>query len=792
MKILFYFPSSGSLEPEPPLGIAMLMSVSRNLGHEVFFYDFDHHRKLHPLVKFAEEVQPDLIAISFMTSQYFAARKDISMFREKVPSAKIIVGGAHPSSLPEDTMQENPGIDFLCVGEGEKTFEEFLQKYASGQGVAGVRGLYFRNDNRVVGNEPRELMSEAELIALPMPSWDIVYRDGLYYGRPVYSSSDVPVFPVMTARGCPYRCAFCDEGTIWKRKLRYFDVERCVQEIAYLYHELGARHFNILDDTFTVNPKRVEMFCNLIKENQLEIQWRVTAKVNTVNLEMLKTMAASGCLLIAYGVESGSQKVLDRMHKQQTIDQIHKAFALTKKAGLLAFALCMVGNFGETFEDVKKTARLLADINADIYSCSIMTPYPGSENYRLAMENGWIQHLDWEQFVPTPIRLRNYRPICRTDTMSGEEILKSYYYLNRYLLLKKYRIRYGPLFFVNPGFFKHEILSRLKRIGFNGLWKHVKGLIGYTRRKEEALREDGFHECPLCGETLFGSYPRANLLRCFSCNLILSPNIWQQDANLNLEEQWFEDGYINSSSFWVKIFENLNNRRTWNRISPFVKQGCKLLEIGVGSGSFLAYARKRALNVMGCDLSKAICQDVQKRLNIPMFNGFVANLPKKPQYDVAVMNHVLEHVDNPLNFLKDVCSRLNNNGLLHVVVPNVASWDAVLPGWVSYEPYHLTYFTPETLRQVLEKAGFKVIQVTTHESFSGWFLAVLRTLLSTQNAAVSQRQTQRQARKTSLPEHAYRIAMVVSGVVFFPLRYIQAKLGFGDEVAVLAVPDKRR
>lgn len=481
MKILFYFPSSGALEPTPPLGIAFLMSIARNLGHDVFFYDFDHHIKIHPLNKFLEVVQPDLIAMSFMTSQYFAARKDLLIFKDIVPSAKIIVGGSHPSSLPLETMNDNPAIDYLCVGEGEKTFADFLQAYVSGHSLEKVKGLYYRNNNEVIINEPRELMLEKELDALPMPAWDIVFQEGLYNGKPNYNHSYVPVFVAMTARGCPYGCSFCDEGTIWKKKLRYFSIERCVEEIAYLYHNYGARYFDILDDTFTVNSQRVAKFCMLLKDNCLEINWQVTARVNTVTLEMLKLMYDSGCRLVAYGVESGSQEVLNRMHKKQTLDQVRKAFAITKETGLLAFALCMVGNFGEKFEDVKKTARLLADIDADVYSSSIMTPYPGSENYRVAMENGWIQHLDWEQFVPTPVRLRNYQPICRTDTMDGKTILKSYYYLNRYLLLRKFRTRYGTLFFLNPVFFKREILLRISRIGLSGVFKHIKGLLGYTQ-----------------------------------------------------------------------------------------------------------------------------------------------------------------------------------------------------------------------------------------------------------------------------------------------------------------------
>lgn len=295
------------------------------------------------------------------------------------------------------------------------------------------------------------------------------------------------------------------------------------------------------------------------------------------------------------------------------------------------------------------------------------------------------------------------------------------------------------------------------------------------------------HSCPLCNKQKFNKL-HTGLLKCEFCELIFDQSIWKESVNERMEEEWFEEGYINSSSYWVDIFEKKNNKCTWKRITPFVNKGKTLLEIGVGSGSFLAYAYLKGLRVMGCDLSSAICRNVEKRFNLPMFNGPIVNLPKEQIFDVIVMNHVLEHVNDPLRFLEDVKSHLNHNSMVHVSVPNVGSWEAKLPGWASYEPYHLLYFTPDTLCQTLERAGFKVIKLSTHESFSGWFLAILRTLLGINKSGSSNRQKKRVERRSLYIENAYRAAMVISGIVTYPLRYIQAELGYGDEIAVLAVP----
>lgn len=296
--------------------------------------------------------------------------------------------------------------------------------------------------------------------------------------------------------------------------------------------------------------------------------------------------------------------------------------------------------------------------------------------------------------------------------------------------------------------------------------------------------------CSVCGGYEFYPQKLIRLLRCNKCGLIVSQRFWETGANLELEKEWFEEEYLESLSWWTSLFESLNNRRTWSRISPYIKRNCRLLEIGVGSGSFLVYARKRGLYVHGCDLSASICQHLRQRYNISMCTS-ISDLSADTKYDIVVMNHVLEHVNNPIDFLQGVQYRMSDNGLLHLIVPNVACWEAALRGWVSYEPYHLIYFTESTIRKVVTKAGFKVIKVTTSESFSGWFLSILRTLLKTNATSPEQRQFKRYLRMSSWIEHAYRTLMVVIGLAIIPLRYVQARLGYGDEIIVLAQPNNR-
>lgn len=473
MRILFYHPTAYSRFAEPVLGLGYLMAVAKNLGHDVTYYDHDLHSRKIEARTMVLDSQPDVIAVGCMTTQFYEAKKALRSFKELAPSAVAIVGGVHVSALPHASLPEMPEADYLCVGEGEKTFAEFLD-YLGGMSrgqVDAIHGLAFRRNGSVVLNEQRALMDEAELDRLPMVAWDELTKHGMYEQPLHYEPRIAPVFSIMTARGCPFRCTFCDEGTIWKRKVRRRSIDHVVQEIGYLVSRYGAKYFNILDDTFTLSPTRVEEFCE--KVGPLGISFRITAKVTTVNKEMLDSLKDAGCRLVAYGVESGNQRVLDRMKKRQTVEQIKAAFALTRRAGITSNALCMVGNIGEDMEAVQETGRLVEEINADLFSVAVMTPYPGSENYRVCEQNGWLLHRDWEKWCPTPVGIREWEPVARTDKMDRDSMLKAYYLLNKRFVAAKYRNKYGGLFYLRPSFFKGEVRPRIRSIGIGSVLRHA-------------------------------------------------------------------------------------------------------------------------------------------------------------------------------------------------------------------------------------------------------------------------------------------------------------------------------
>lgn len=466
MNAILFHPPSRMIDPDPPLGGVYLATVLEQAGCPTEVVDIELQRLDFKDIKaILRSHNPLFVGISFMTAQYSYMKQLVRTIKSEMPRVPIIAGGVHASALPEDLLTGVKEIDYVAVGEGEKTILEFLDYLRGRSRLSDIKGLVYREDGDIVRNPPRELMTPDELNALPPVRWDRLYGKKLYYRLPVYGKKLVPYFSIITARGCPYPCIFCDEITIWKRRLRPISIDRVVSEVEFLYNKYSARDIQIMDDTFTIIPQRVHEFCDRIIESGMKIRFKVNARVNTVDLGMLRKMKQAGVVEVGYGVESGDQRVLDAIKKNQKLEDVERAFKLTREADLLSFAFFMVGNLGEDFESVKKSASFMKRIDPDFLSCAILTPYPGSEIYDIALKNGWILEKDWDKYITSAHRVRNYSPIARSDKMSGKEMLRAYYYLNSTFYFQKIRRRYGRLPFLNPLFYYEEIIKRIKVSG---------------------------------------------------------------------------------------------------------------------------------------------------------------------------------------------------------------------------------------------------------------------------------------------------------------------------------------
>ena len=291
--------------------------------------------------------------------------------------------------------------------------------------------------------------------------------------------------------------------------------------------------------------------------------------------------------------------------------------------------------------------------------------------------------------------------------------------------------------------------------------------------------------CPLCSGGVLSTWD-FGLVRCAGCGLVLATEVWRPAANELLNAEFFDDEHEPASSFWIRLFERVNNRRTLRRLLDAGKTAHgTLLEVGVGTGSLLTAALSHGYRPYGCDISAAVCSRIIRTTGISMYCGQLQSFPGNDLFDVIVMNHVLEHVADPVALLNAARRRLKSGGLLHLAVPNVGSWEARYACWNCYEPYHQLYFTPDTLEVAAQKAGFDILSVATHESFSSWFLALVRTLRGQRLSHRAWLAVHQRKRTSPGIEALYRITMIVARVLTLPLRRLQEALGRGSEVILL-------
>ena len=468
IDVLLIYPPYSYPRKSPPLGLTYIASVLEKEGYSVKIIDMavlDMDYKI--LAKQISRVKPKVVGISFMTNQYKNAVNVSKVVKNVDVHIPVIVGGPHVSAIPEEILALD-SVDIAVIGEGEETVLEIVNSFLKGRGTAefeAISGIaYKKEDGNICVNKRREVIQNID--SIPFPAWHLLPLDK--YSVPG-TGGDIAkqVFAIISSRGCPHQCIFCDSHTIFGRKFRGRSAQNIFDELVYLKETFNATQFDFVDDTITVVKDRIYQLCNFILTNNLEIKWMCNARVNTVNLEMLQLMKEAGCVRIEFGVESGDKEVIQKIRKGITIEQIKTAHKMARKAGLSIGSFIMVGNLGEDQSSIMKTRKLLEEIETDDIYISIATPFPGTELYRIAKNNAWLRVQDWSKYVTAPTYLPDYTPVMETDRMDSSEILKAFFYLHSQFAGKKFQTRYGKAFFTNPRFYK-EAIFEVKN------WKDVK------------------------------------------------------------------------------------------------------------------------------------------------------------------------------------------------------------------------------------------------------------------------------------------------------------------------------
>lgn len=372
----------------PPLGIAYVAAAARTAGHRVELLDLNVSG-LNPqrLAAVLDRVRPDVVGISAHTETYPNALRIAHQAKDMLPDARVVLGGAHPSIAPEAVLAE-PDIDFVAIGEGERTFVELLDALsADAAEFSAIAGLGWKKDGRAVMNTPRTPMHPDEI---GLPARDLLPL--AFYDN---------AFNVLTARGgCPYKCPFCSASYIWSGAHRQRTASAVVDEVEMLVREYGARFIFFVDDILTLDRRWMDEFLAELPRLGGVVSWGCATRVDRVDEDLLSRMAACGCTGIQFGVESGSQTILDSVKgikKQRALDAVRWAIAAGINAGA-SFMVPFPDDTPETLRETFEFMQVLRNEGAEIMM-SFTTPYPGTLFYERAEELGiHILTDDWAQF----------------------------------------------------------------------------------------------------------------------------------------------------------------------------------------------------------------------------------------------------------------------------------------------------------------------------------------------------------------------------------------------------------
>jgi radical SAM superfamily enzyme YgiQ (UPF0313 family) len=390
-----------------------------------------------------EKEKPDIVGVSAPSAVYSQSLKVCEIVRELNSNTKIIMGGSHPTAMPLETVKEK-AIDFVVYGEGEVTLCELIDSFEKGDtGYNLINGIAFKDkDGNPVLTEPRGLAEDLD--SVPFPARELMPMD-VYFISPTKRSTGRKTGNMISSRGCPFNCTYCMAKVMWQGRVRFRSPRNVVDEIEECVNKYGIGEILFHDEFFALKHSRVRQICGEILRRKLDIFWACMSRAGSVNAAILKEMKGAGCRLISFGLESGSQVILNNIRKSNTIDNARESISLVKEAGIRTHASYMVGNIGETDKTMRETINLAKELNTDVAAFFMATPYPGTEFYKEAVKKGYLRKdVEWKDFS----MLSKNKPTLNMPGMSAKRMERwqkraniEYYVRLRYLFMKLAQIR---------------------------------------------------------------------------------------------------------------------------------------------------------------------------------------------------------------------------------------------------------------------------------------------------------------------------------------------------------------
>lgn len=372
----------------PPMELGYLAAMLEKHGIECQIHDYPAEQRGWEEYKTDfKSFDPDLLVINTTTPTLKNDLIGAQLAKEMKPSIYTVGRGEYFSVHEKEGVELHPELDAAMRGEPELTMEELAVQLKNGKQLEGILGLTYRNGAGVVVNPARPLL--VELDQLPFPSRHLMQHK--LYRSP---ENNEPITVVHTQRGCPARCIFCSVGVVSGYKIRKRAPEKIVQEIKECVEKYHFRNFLFHADTFTWEKDWVIELCTRIIDADLHVHWGCNSRVDTIDPEMLKLMKKAGCWVIAFGIETGDQQILNKMKKGAKVEWAKDAVKMVREAGIKSHAFMVMGLPWETKETFENTIKFLKDLDTDFFDFNIAYPLPGTELMKIAEKENLIVMTD--------------------------------------------------------------------------------------------------------------------------------------------------------------------------------------------------------------------------------------------------------------------------------------------------------------------------------------------------------------------------------------------------------------
>jgi anaerobic magnesium-protoporphyrin IX monomethyl ester cyclase len=430
VKVLFVEPPKdywfvmGEYLP-PPYGILQLAAYLESKMEDVEIKVLDCQAMSldwKELEKRMESFNPDVVASSgFATCNVYVAARTLETAKKLKPDVLTVTGGQHFTVMAQESLEAYPEIDVIVRGEGEETLVELVKAVHEKSDFSRIKGISFRYRHKIWHNPPRPLIEN--LNQLPFPGYHFVKDYAHRYHFTMMAGSKAKYGMVEASRGCPHRCTFCSQWKHWQGTWRHKSAKRVADEMEFLYSSYGSRLLWLTDDNFGLDQRMEDLCDELIKRDfSDEITCFMQARCDDAvrNPRILAKMNKAGINWLLLGVESHSKSSLDRFHKGTKPEDAINAVKLLKQNGIFSQATCIIGERADSHESIENLRRFVSDIDPDIAIFMILTPFPGTDLYKEAKLNGWIEDWNWANYDMV-------HAVMPTKTLTREQVQHELY-----------------------------------------------------------------------------------------------------------------------------------------------------------------------------------------------------------------------------------------------------------------------------------------------------------------------------------------------------------------------------